>query len=513
LDFDDLVSDFFGEELVVYYSNPSDKYELDAPYVFGFNEDIPVELGFQPEHQLFEIGVKYSNYWRILVNEKGENELVFETYVFPSCRVRVRQAFEWDGTHFVEKWLNFHVEPDTDNLNFCEFCVEHAINYWGPDAAIQIMEPILPFWPPEKDLEGNAYPLDARDEWIYRLGVYYALIGDYDKSIDYLSEIVQNPSNSLSRWIEPAEDFLLKYQEPEDVYKACINAKFCNPDYALDTLIKSLSVQEFNDVMQILWDNQVNILSSGYFDFDKDGTKERWIVVRHRPLEAMKFWILAADKTGGKGLNVGEVMNIPPTIEYLDRAFIEENDVSSEPIIFIDSKIAFQMKRMGIGSEAYVIYIPLRKEYPDKFALGLAHAENTLFTGEIEEANKQLLGLQEYPGLLCENTWSCDRYYYLLGLSEELLEDENQALLAYVVLWRNYSKSQFTVMGRLKIEGGIPPTATLTNTPTLNITATSGITLTPIPSTTISVTPTSATAYPPPNPTSIISPTPYPSSH
>jgi len=502
----DLVGDFLGEELVVYYTNPSDNYELDAPYIFGFYEGIPVELGFQPEQQLFEIGVEYSNYWRILVNEQGENELIFETHVFPSCRVRIRQAFEWNGTHFVEKWTHFDVEPDTDNLNYCEFNVEHAINYWGPDAAIQIMEPILPYWPPEKDLEGNAYPLDAKDEWVYRLGIYYALIGNYDKSIGYLSEVVQNPNDSLSRWIEPAEDFLLKYKKPEDVYTACIDAQLCDPDYALETLIRSLSVQEFNDVMQVLWDNQVNILSSGYFDFDKDGTKERWIVVRHRPLEAMRFWILAADKKGGKGLNVGEVMNIPPAIDYLDRAFIEESDVSSEPIIFIDSKIAFQMKRIDIGLEAYIIYIPLRKEYPDKFALGLAVAENTLFDGEIEEANKQLLGLQEFPGLLCENTWSCDRYYYLLGLSEELLEDENQALSTYVELWRNYSKSQFTMMGRLKIEGGILPTATLTNTPTLNTTATSGITLTPIPSTTISSTPTSATpsftttpgtAYPP----------------
>jgi hypothetical protein len=115
--------------------------------------------------------------------------------------------------------------------------------------------------------------------------------------------------------------------------------------------------------------------------------------------------------------------------------------------------------------------------------------------------------LQEIPGLLCKATWSCDEYYYLLGLASELANDEISAADAYQFLWLNYSKSPFTQMARLKLiaVGGVQaPTITITLTPssTPTITRTSGPststpTRTPItPTPTVTGTPPTATPTP-----------------
>ena len=44
--------------------------------------------------------------------------------------------------------------------------------------------------------------------------------------------------------------------------------------------------------------------------------------------------------------------------------------------------------------------------------------------------------------------WSCDEYYYLLGLAAELAKNPKDAIDAYLNLWRNYTRSRFTTMAR-----------------------------------------------------------------
>ena len=263
---DDLVDELEGDELVVYFSTSVDEFQLAPPHVFGFDGVDVINLKFKPESNLFDVGMTYTNYWRILKESSGESVLVFEVTLFPVCEVRVQRAYKWDGNHFVFIWDKYSVEPEKLTLNYCELAVNHAAEFWGPHAAIEVMEPLLPLWPPEKNLEGNSYPLDAPDEWRYRLGVYHALVGNYEKAVSYFSGVIDEPSTEESHWIEPAEQFIGIYKTPRDVYKACLDAQYCDPNIALEFLIESLSIEEFKNVMQILWDNNVNILSSGYFD-------------------------------------------------------------------------------------------------------------------------------------------------------------------------------------------------------------------------------------------------------
>jgi hypothetical protein len=76
---------------------------------------------------------------------------------------------------------------------------------------------------------------------------------------------------------------------------------------------------------------------------------------------------------------------------------------------------------------------------------------------------------------LCRGTWTCDEYFYMLGLASELTGDQKAAIDTYLTLWQDYDKSPFTTMARLKLIGLLntpTPTLTPTTTPTIPLAAT-----------------------------------------
>jgi hypothetical protein len=336
---------------------------------------------------------------------------------------------------------------------------------------------------------------------------------------DYMSDIIANPSFPNSSWVDPAKEFLEIYKLPDDVYRACIQAQFCIPAYAVEFLVDNLPTDEFPNVIEHLWGWGLSLLSSGYFDFEGDGENERWITVRHRPVQKPEFWILAAYPAGGKALLVGSVDSNPPTVEYLEAAFVSEGAVGKQPVVFVDSTIPISMHRVPGSQEPYIEYVPLREEWPNRFEEGFKKAEDTLFAGgDPKKVRQELVALQKWPGLLCKTLWTCDRYYYMLGLASELAGYERNAVDAYLALGREYSKSPFTTMARLKLEGiGIPAHAVPTQTSTTTGTFIP-IPTTPTPTvTTPTPTPTGTPPTPtytgtPPTPTYTLTPVPYPSS-
>ena len=225
-------------------------------------------------------------------------------------------------------------------------------------------------------------------------------------------------------------------------------------------------------------------------------------------MQKPEFWILAAYPAGGKALLVGSVDSNPPTVEYLEAAFVSEGAAGKQPVVFVDSSIPISMHRVPGSQEPYIEYVPLREEWPNRFEEGFKKAEDTLFAGgDPKKVRQELVALQKWPGLLCKTSWTCDRYYYMLGVASELAGYERNAVDAYLTLWREYSKSPFTTMARLKLEGiGIPAYAVPTHT------STATGTFIPIP-TTPTPTPTPTPTGTPPTPTPTETPgTPYPSS-
>ncbi len=484
-----------GQEIAIYFSNLPDEYRVNPPSVFNLSQIPPKELPFIPAQNLFNIGMQFENNWGVTPNLNGDNDLLFESNVFPACPVTIRQQYHWKDNFFGLISTEYKISQDLKTLSYCQLIVDHIAKIWGPEAAISVMTPLIEDWPPEKDIEGRSFALDAKDEWRFRLGIYFALTGDAETANQYLMDLVSNPTVFTSSWVRPAREFLEIYELPQDLYQACLQAEECNPSIAIQTLVEQISPSE--DVLNELRSYGVSTSSSGFFDFDDDEEAERWFTARYRSRSKLNFWILAAYSLGYQALFVEEVDSTSPDLEVLEDIFIQEQALNFQPAILFDNQKAFSMQRIPDSQEPYLVEVALRKEYPNRFLAGLFEAENSLFSGvSPSKVQDELSNLAYYPGLLCKGTWSCDPYFYLLGLSSELAGDSRAAVEAYHRLWLDYSLSPYTTMARLKLSGGVyvSPTPTASLTPYTPTQFTPTITETPSP--TASGTPPTATASP-----------------
>ena len=500
-----LISDVTGdgsENIGIYFQYPEGPFVAIEPLVYDLSKLPPDQNSFRPSVPPFTVGMEFENYWGVEENVDGGKDLYFESIVYPPCPVTIRRDYHWEGVFFELINTTYNFDPDLDNLSYCDYLSEHAVNTWGYEPAIQLMEELLPYWPPEYDTEGNSYPPDAFNEWLYRLGVYHAQLGNLTSAIDYFNQVITSPGDPTSEWATQARTFLGIYKQPDDLYAACVSVLDCNANDALGYIINTSAKDQDNDTVEFLWQSGVPIRASGYFDFDLDGSKERWLTVQHRPLEVLDLWILADSKDGEKGIYVSTVDTDKPQFDYL-------NEKQAPPIVILDGQTAFRLERDPDTFEPYLEFPLVTDELPRPFDEGVNAAADALFNGaDPDIVIDMLLDLQDYPGLLCEFNWTCDYYYYLLGLSYELALLDNKAVDTYLYLWWNYLKSQFTSMARLKLEGTvtpIPPTPTAVVTPsTMTPTPPSGITLTPTP-TVIGPTPTTD-----PTQGTSVYPTPYP---
>ncbi|MEJ2711428.1 MAG: hypothetical protein P8074_27725, partial [Anaerolineales bacterium] len=462
------------EDVAIFFSSPGSGFVAQPPRIFHLSQVPPTELFLQPSQANFKVGMQFDNRWIVTTAENGQANLSFQTTLFPACPVTIQRNFQWDGDYFMLQGESFSVDPAVDALAFCRLIVDHAAQVWGPEAGRDMAETILPLWPPTSDEEGNPLPLDAKDGWRYRLAVYQALSGDFEAATATLSTIIDTPSLPASRWIEPAQAFLDVYQQPGDVYRACLPAEFCNPADAIRYLVSTLTASQYPDAIQHLVEAGVTLRASSFFDFDLNGEAERWFTVQYHPSEKLDLWILATSDQGVEALRVAAVDSNRPSFNFIDPE-------REPPVVWLDDSIAFIYRKNPITHEPYLIQVPRQFEWPNRYQEGLDAARQALFDGAAPQKVRQdLLILQDYPGLLCEPTFTCDPYYYLLGLTNELAGFKRDAVEAYHFLWANYSRSPYTIMARFKLSQLVRPT----NTPTV----------TPSPTPTLTGTPPTPTA-------------------
>lgn len=487
-------------EAVFYPENLDNQTGLTLPRVYDLSQVPAQPMIIQPGDDVFELGVTYQGEW-IAVGSEGSADidlLRLEARVFPSCPVTLMLSYAWDGKYLVKNATGIQLDEGLVEPALCEPVVNHAAANWGPALTLSLYEQLRPVWPtsPEK-----------RDQHAYQESLQLALAGLSEQAIRNLGLLVGQPAQPGSPWAKAAGDFLTEYRGPDDLYRACRATSTCDPQKTLATLERNLPPDPAAAFVQ-LGQYGIQQVSSGYFDFDGDGQKERWFTLRHRPLEAIQLWLIAASPQGSRLLPISTVEQTVPRIESLDQGYIAPEGQNTIPAVMIEGKLALRLLRRPSDGEPFLAPVPLRLTYPDRYQEGLTRIERDLFEGGEPAAILSQLGtLAKNPGLLCRNTWSCDRYYYLLGLSQELHGDELDAIATYLDLWRNYSKSPFTVMARLKLSGnGTPPTATLlyTLTPTSSPAPTGSATITltptitptfPTPTVAPTLTATSGTPY------------------
>jgi hypothetical protein len=488
-----------ADDLVIFPSHGESIYRLEPPQVFDISHEAIQPLPFQSGAVNFDLGIEFQNRWTIQTSPEGKHDLVFEGSTYRVCPVTLTFKYRWNGNNFEPLSKTFDIHPETLALALCRVIVDQAIEFWGPEAAIPLMEKLLPMWPPEQTENGAPIPADIRaamsDEWNYRLGVYQALVGNYDQAISYLQKVAQQPTSPDSDWTVLAQEFLQTYgASPGKIYPACVATPYCAPAYALDYINSQFTTADSSDPLAKLAQFGVAPVSAGYFDYDLDGVKERWFTVRHRPLEMFEYWIIA-DTPGGPRLSlVGNFNTNNPELEFADNP--------SQPPVVNLAGTNFSLVRAPGTLEPGVLLLPASQPPPSRYELGYNADEKALLSGE--DPLPIAWRLKGLPKVFCTYIRTCDRYLYFLGLANELAGNKTQAIAAYVSLWRDYPHSPFTTLARLKLAGlGLAPGASPTPTVTGTLPATLTPTLTPTPG------PSSTPGVATPTPT-LVGPTPYP---
>jgi hypothetical protein len=457
------------------------------------SQEPPQELQFE-QFSPPSIGPDFYNYWEPIQDNLEDGHIQFLDTVFAACPVTVNHTYEWNGIAFAFIMDAYQIAPDLDLLGYCEIVVNHAINTWGLEPTIQLMEDLLPIWPPELTAVGDEYPDDALDEWQYRLSIYHALLANQAQSIEYANNIVSNPASSDSRWIIPAAEFLEAYQVQRDIYRACLPSSYCIPRLAFQSLIATISPHESQDMISILESAGVSVRSNGFFDFDNNGETERWVVIRHQPGTPLEFWILFSSETNMQAVFVETLETDSPRIDYLE-------PITEPPTVMIEPDITFKVVKQGPDQEPVIVMVEQTVVFAsDRTALELDLLEMTLLTGgDPAYVQNELLILRASPHFTCSYIL-CPRYLYLLGLASELANDERSAVDAYLELWRNFIDSPYATMARFKLLSTITPAPTLTPSNTVAPSPTLAATITPTESTPEPTSTATIPGYPYPYP-------------
>jgi hypothetical protein len=478
-----------GEEqnVTISYSPASGDDLLNTPQVFNLGKVPPVELPFTPQVP-FHFHIEYQGQWWI-----KDRNLIFTGITFPSCPVTLRRIYHWNGASFEMTTNQFEIQPAAALLGFCELPVNHAASYWGSAVAANLMEALEPAWPPQADMQGNPYPTDARDEWRFRLGILKGFAGDEDEAKYFLNQVSINPVSSASLWKTPADTFLAIYKSSQDLYRACLAVDPCDPRLAMQAVIKTVPPDQYDQLPNILPDLGIVVRSSGLFDFDNDGKLERWVLVRHKSTEKLEFWVMAHSSNEITALFVETVDSDNPTPHY-------HEPLDTPPIVQIEQKQGFFLKYLPGTLAAYLDFTDV-EFIPTTYTRNiLEKAVQEIFSGEDpNQSLDSLISVQKSDHFNCLTYKICDRFYYMLGLANELSGHEKEAIDAYIRLWWENKNSPYTIMARLKLElrPFVTPTVygtfTITPTPTRTPTGTTTPTITPTRTTTPTITPTKTT--------------------
>lgn len=493
---DFVISDFTGDdidEIAIYFAPGIDNFLLNDPQVFSLSHLPPEKLLFRSEIP-YNFMMEYHANIAAIPDESGTNVLQYTAVFFPACPVYVTRSYEWNGTSFDPMPFQYLVEPEPNLEGFCEVVLDHASLSWGPQAALSIAEQLLPIWPPEFDSSRNPYPTDADDAWLYRLGIYNALLGYQLEAEGYFNKIVTNPSVTSSRWIVEAQKFLESFDHISDIYIACRSAQYCHIHQALELLTRLSNVDDPDTALTYLQNHGVDIRTSGSFDFNLDGNNERWMAIKPHPETRLEFWILSPTPKGVRALFV----------DYIDSdkiyPYFQETSNRS-PVVQLEPGKGFILEEVQTSGDQYIKLVDVEYNRPTIIKDGYQAALNKLFSGvdplTIRNTLLDIKSNERFAGD-CDNFWICDQFFYTLGLTYELTGDDLTAVDIYIDLWWNFVRnSLFTIMAREKLHF-IPPPPTATSTPTITRTPTN----TPDPNATVTPTRTATTnPYPYPYPT------------
>jgi hypothetical protein len=397
-------------EVSIYQPDPDQPTLLVEPRIFSLSGAEPQELPVQPSPPL-DLQTDFT----ASLKTTPEDNLAVEAGLFPACPVTLTQAYTWDQTQFVPDPAEIQVSPQSSYLQYCEPVLKHALSSWSASDNLALIETLLPLWPPEKDLDEQPYPADARDELRYRQGLFQALTGQFDQAVKTLQDLINAPTDSESSWVAAAEQFLENYQSPEDLYRACQADPSCDLRTALEEMIRNSQAADLTEVYETLRKSGVSMRATGLFDFDQDGQPERWVTIQPRPGQSLEFWILAAAPGGVRPLFVDLVTRDRPA------PFYNEPAAATPPVFQIDAEKGYQLKRIPGSGAPYLVPAAVVSPITTYTRDTLQENQAALLSGvDPTLVRDSLLDVLNSGRFKCNNHRISDRINYNQGLSYEL---------------------------------------------------------------------------------------------
>lgn len=484
----DLTGDGF-DEAAIWQQTDQTTGDFRLPQVFDLSVSPPRRLPFG-DTATFTAGLEFRAQWNIV-----GGQLRYAASVFPACPTAVSLAFAWDGTTLQPQDWQYTLAPTPELLGFCQLIANHAADVWGAPAAAQILQQLRPLWPPTTLADGKLPALDALDELRFQLAVTYALLNNLEQARDYAQQIINSPATRSSRWVTPARDLLKTLENPLNLYRNCPQIPFCNPRAALQSLVRNAPPETFDDPLPGLLRYGVTLRATGGFDFNNDGTPERWFTVQHDALSKLEFWILTTAPSGYRALYVNTLDVSFPDLQV----YLLPDD---SPVVWLNRQSPFRMAAHPQSGEPFILWLPAVYTYDLVTEARVATALNALLNGAPPaEIVRTLDELQKSPQFACiTDSEICARFYITRALAAELSGNAPAAIGNYLEVWRKYPNSPYTTYARLKLTRNAQATTqtpeptptlspTITNTPDPNVTATATATVTHTPNSNATATP------------------------
>jgi len=366
------------------------------------------------------------------------------------CSVWKYDRYSWNGHEFElsKTWFGIDEPGEYDDREFCQFVIDTAREQGELDVAV-------------KTIGDHRFdePNITKDQILYRLGEHHARLGNVEKAREFFTGVIAiqagaNPSDS--EWARAAQAFLDNYQKKSDYYGVCSKVTPCNMHDALQQLIADMESDPFLVASERLKAAGVPVRSDGFVNFDGGERIEQWLVVQHPGRAAREFWILVQGPGEIDGLFVADISANRPEL----REFQGSNTYG---LIASEGETLFSLETFDFSGQPYVLTHGIVKDndplmeadYLESYLVDepLDDLINRLFRGDDPaEIRDLLLQFNQSKSFDCKRAGRCDQVAYLLGLTDELLGEEQSALNAYLQLWNEYPDSPYTIMARAKLE-------------------------------------------------------------
>ena len=455
----DLTGDNYPE-LVLYFSRATCCNSFSQQFIYELSSGTPKLLSLEDLNGIStHTTSEYDSHITVLESKTEPPGLLFDGHygydaLTQPCNLREYDKYYWNGDRFelVETWYGVDKPGKYDNKEFCQFVIDTAKEQSELNVAVKTIGDIR-----------IGDPEAAEDQILYRLGEHYARLGDMDKAKAFFTQTIafQTSSNkSDSKWAKAAQIFLDDYHQESDYYEVCSNVIPCDIHRALQQLIAKINPDSFLRAIDLLKASGIAIKSNGFENFDVDDDIKQWFVVQQPNRTKREFWILAEGSEKTYGLFVAEISTNKPEVK-------EFQGSNAYALMTTDGENLFSLEKISFSGQPYLLTHEIIQN--DDRLIESDYAKHRLIEESLDNIINQLMNgsnpaqirdlliqLSKLESFDCKEAYRCDQIQYLLGLTDELLEDDQAALNAYLQLWKDYPHSLYTIMARAKLVSVLP---------------------------------------------------------